>query len=143
MDQLQRRTVHVAGAVSVVEGFQDLGGNVHDQAGVHGAASRVGEGAQVLARHQFHREVIALADEPNVKDLADVAMVELDNDAGLVDEPGHILPVVGQMRAQRLDDAVLFETGDTGHAAAAGQKDLAHAALGNRRQQQIGPEVPR
>ena len=130
-------------SVRVVERLEHLADAMQREAGREHAAllgDREGQGAQIAARDVLHRQVVALAHRTDVEDVADVPVVELHDDARLVDEARGVFAVVGQVRPQRLDHAVLLEAR---HRAVLGQEHFAHAAARHRRQQQVVAERTR
>ncbi len=82
---------------------------------------------QRLPPHVLHGEVVAVLVAVEVEDVDHVGVVQLRGDAGLGDEHLHEARVVGERRANPLDDHLLLEAlGPVGLR----EKDLRHPALG-------------
>ena len=96
--------------------------------------------AHVAARDVLHRQIIFFADAAHVERSTNVRMIEVDDDARLVDEARHIFAVAGEFFAELFDDAVTVEA--TGRNLAS-EIDFAHAATGKHFQQQIASEGAR
>jgi hypothetical protein len=94
--------------------------------------------AQVAALDEVHRQEQLAVDLAGVEHRDQVAVGQLDDDLGLVAEPGHVLGV-GQVRQDGLDDHHALE------AAVAGDREVqrAHATLGQGSEKVVLPKPPR
>ncbi|MCX5746396.1 MAG: hypothetical protein NT062_28295 [Proteobacteria bacterium] len=111
----ERAAVPVGLAVRVVEargGLRDDVGGDRDGAGDRLARGLGHRGAQVLALDQLHRQEQLAVGLPEVEDLHDVAVRELDGDARLVDEAADEPAFAGGARQDPLERLDLLEPGD-------------------------------
>jgi hypothetical protein len=92
--------------------------------------------AQVATLDVLEREEVLVADPPDLEDLRDVDVLELDRDLGLVHEPRDELLVLREVGQDLLDHRELLEPGQ----AVLGEEDLAHAAARQALDQQVAPE---
>ena len=88
--------------------------------------------------HQLHGDVVDAAIAPEVVDLGDVGVVELDRDLRLVDEHADELAVLGDVGEDALDRHLALEAGDSGEP---GAEHLGHASGVDALEQRVTPEL--
>ena len=129
--------VWIAQAVGGIEGLDHLGDDQQRQVQRQRelpASTAVHQRLDIAAVHQLHRQVVGLLDLADVKDRADVAVAELHDDAGFVDEAGDVFTIVCPLGAQRLDHAQAIDARESRRAR---QKHLAHPAFAKPFEQDV------
>ncbi len=99
-------------AVRIVEPLAHLPDHVanhRDGGGLVALAAAVEDRAKVLAGDVFHRDEVAVPDFPEIENLRDVGVRELDGDLRLIDEHRDELVVLSDVRKDALDGDNLFE----------------------------------
>ncbi|EAU66782.1 hypothetical protein STIAU_1016 [Stigmatella aurantiaca DW4/3-1] len=107
VNDVQRVAVEIHLAVRVVQSRAHVRGDLQRVHQGERDAQLLGLGddaPHVPAEDVLHGDEVALADLPQIMDLHDVGVVELGGEPGLVEEHLHEAGVLGQMRADALDD---------------------------------------
>ena len=143
VDEVQLLAVEPHPPVRVVEGVGDLRGDEErelDRERVALLGRRLQDGAEVLALHVLHRDVVVGVFLPEVVDVDDVVVGQLRRQLGLVDEHRDEVIVVGHVREDPLDGDDLLEAFLAAHP---GLVDLGHPAGGDLLEELVAAEAPR
>ncbi|HQP38380.1 MAG TPA: hypothetical protein PLI95_24515, partial [Polyangiaceae bacterium] len=103
--------------VEPVEHADDDGDDAIERSGRADLAAALQEERQGLTAHEVHDEEQLAVHGDHVEHRHDVGVLHAGREAGLVDEHGHELGVVGELRVEPLDGDGPAETDGTGHAA--------------------------
>src|SRR5262249_33729902 len=139
-DDLERVAVRVAQRVGVGEGAGDLVGDGAGEPGRKEHAERTAaaqQPAQIDAVEPLHGEVALAAHGAELEQLDDAGVVELRAHARLAHQRVDEALVVGERRAQALDDALAH---DAALVLNRGAVDDAHAALADGLEEAIAAE---
>ena len=128
--------VHDPPRVRGVEPLAHLHGHVHGRAHGQAADGTLEEAAEVEPVHVLHGDVQRARVAPEVEDLHDVRVRELDGELGLGDEAMLELGVARQVRQDALDGERLLEAV---RAVRLGAEDLGHAAHGDAFEEIVTP----
>lgn len=130
---LRRRAAQPMG---MAERIEDRVCNHEAQPGLERHLQRRRELLEVHAVNELHREKVILTNDAGLMDGRDVGVVELGDDARLVEEAAHILLIGREVATQRLHHDEALPLTD----ALLGEVDVAHAAPAKDREQRIAAE---
>jgi hypothetical protein len=139
VDQVERGAVVGGAAVRVGEAVGHLARDEQGELGREAqllAPHHVQGAAQITTLDVLDGEEVLVADAPDLEDLRDVDVLELDGDLGLVDEARDELLVLGEVGQHLLDHAQLLEAGQ----AVLGEEDLTHPAAREALDQEVATE---
>ena len=137
MNDIQRLAGRVFFTMGIVEPFAHLARQKRRHIDRHKLAQpteAILDLEHIFAPDVLHRDEVAVVDATELKDLANVGVIQLPTDLCLVDEHLNEVRVLGHGRQDLLDRNDLLETFD---AEGFGLKDLGHSAHGDTFEEQI------